>query len=408
MSLQVVEPRMRGFISLTAHPEGCAARVREEIEVARHGRPEPRIGNALVIGSSTGYGLATTLCSVFGAGAATLGVCLERPPDGDKGASAGWYNLAEAHRVASAEGRHLETVNGDAFSASVKREVVQALGERFGPLDLVVYSLAAPRRVDEASGATWQTTLKPIGAPFSGQSIDLRSGEVRESAIEAATPEEIEGTVRVMGGDDWAAWIEGLREADLLAPGARALAYSYVGGELTQAIYRQGTIGRAKEHLEATARRLSEELAAHCGGGAWVSLNKAVVTQASAAIPAFALYAAILFRVMKEHGTHEGAPEQIARLFRELLPAAREPAVDAEGRIRLDDREMAPAVQARVAEIWRQVSTESLDELSDYAGYRRDFDQLFGFGVEGVDYAAPTEVDRLLAPALGDAGERGG
>ncbi len=399
MPLQVVEPRMRGFISLMAHPEGCAARVRAEIEVARHGRPEPRIENALVIGSSTGYGLASLLCSVFGAGAATLGVCLERPPEGEKGASAGWYNLAEAHRVAALEGRHLETVNGDAFSSGVKREVVQALAERFGPLDLLVYSLAAPRRVDEASGTTWQTTLKPIGAPFSGKSIDLRSGEVRESAIESATPEEIEGTVRVMGGDDWAAWMEALREAGLLAPGARAVAYSYVGGELTQAIYRAGSIGRAKEHLEATARRLSEELSAHCGGGAWVSLNKAVVTQASAAIPAFALYAAILFRVMKEHGTHEGAPQQIARLFRELLPADRDPAVDAEGRIRLDDREMEPAVQARVAAIWRQVSTESLDELSDYAGYRRDFEQLFGFGVEGVDYAVPTEIDRPLALA---------
>ncbi|MCY4638901.1 MAG: trans-2-enoyl-CoA reductase family protein [Chloroflexi bacterium] len=400
MPLEVVEPRIRGFISLTAHPEGCAERVRREVETVRAAGPMPPLGNALVIGSSTGYGLASLLCSLFGAGAATLGVCLERAPRGDRGGSAGWYNLAEAHRLAAAGGRHLETVNGDAFSVDVKRRVMEALAERFGPLDLVVYSLAAPRRDDEASGASWRTTLKPVGAPFRGKSIDLRSGEVRETSIEAASAEEIEATVRVMGGDDWAAWMEQLREAGLLAPGARTLAYSYVGGELTQAIYRHGTIGRAKEHLEATAREISSRLARD-GGGAWVSLNKAVVTQASAAIPAFALYAAILFRVMKERGTHEGATEQIVRLFGERLAAASAGDVDAEGRIRLDDLEMEPAVQARVAGIWERIATENLEQLSDYRGYRRDFEQLFGFGVEGVDYAEPTELDRPLAAAPG-------
>ncbi len=400
MPRQIIEPRIRGFISLTAHPEGCAERVRREVEIVRGAGPIPPLANVLVIGSSTGYGLASLLCSVFGAGAATLGVCLERAPEGDRGGSAGWYNLAEAHRIAASEGRHLETVNGNAFSPGVKLQVREALAERFGPLDLVIYSLAAPRRDDEASGTTWRTTLKPVGAPFRGKSIDLRSGEVREASFEAASADEIEGTVRVMGGDDWASWIEDLRGAGLLAPGARTLAYSYVGGDLTRAIYRHGTIGRAKEHLEATAHAISEQLAGD-GGGAWVSLNKAVVTQASAAIPAFALYAAILFRVMKERGTHENATEQIARLFTELLPAARESGVDAEGRIRLDDLEMEPAVQARVAEIWEQVSTENLRELSDYQGYRSDFEQLFGFGVEGVDYAEPTEVDRPLVAAPG-------
>ena len=399
MSLQFVEPRMRGFISLTAHPEGCAARVIREIEMSRHARPASHIENVLVIGSSTGYGLASTLCSVFGAGASTLGVCLEREPEGTKSGSAGWYNLAEAHRVAALENRHMETVNGDAFSPSVKREVVAALAKRFGPLDLVVYSLAAPRRVDEASSTTWHTALKPIGTPFIGKSIDLRSGEVREGTIEPATVEEIEGTVRVMGGDDWSAWIDELREAGLLAPGARTLAYSYVGGALTQSIYRDGTIGRAKEHLEETAHRLSKDLSEHCGGGAWVSLNKAVVTQASAAIPAFSLYASILFRVMKDHGTHEGVSEQIVRLFCERLPTAVDSAVDVEGRIRLDDLEMEPIVQARVADIWQQVNTGNLEELSDYAGYRSDFEQLFGFGVEGVDYSVPTEIDRPLVLA---------
>ena len=400
MPRRVVEPRMRGFLSLTAHPGGCAERVRRERETVGRSGPMPPLRNALVIGSSTGYGLASLLCSLFGSGAATLGVCLERAPAGDRGGSAGWYNLAEAHRLAAAEGRHLETVNGDAFSSGVKRRVLAALAERFGPLDLVVYSLASPRRDDEASGATWRTTLKPVGAPFRGKSIDLRSGEVRETSIEAASAGEIEGTVRVMGGEDWADWIGRLGEAGLLAPGARTLAYSYVGGELTRAIYRHGTIGRAKEHLEATARALSGRLAGD-GGGAWVSLNKAVVTQASAAIPAFALYASILFRVMKERGTHEGATEQMVRLFGGRLEAAGGGEVDAAGRIRLDDLEMEPAVQARVAAIWERIGTGNLEQLSDYRGYRRDFEQLFGFGVEGVDYAEPTELDRPLAAAPG-------
>ena len=400
MPQQVVEPRIRGFISLTAHPEGCAERVRREVDVVRRAGPLPPLSNVLVIGSSTGYGLASLLASTFGSGAATLGVCLERAPQGDRPGSAGWYNLAEAHRIARSEGRHLETINGDAFSGPVKARVVEALSERFGPLDLLVYSLAAPRRDDEASGETWRTTLKPVGAPFRGKTIDLRSGEVREASIEAASPEEIEGTVRVMGGDDWAAWVDELQGSGLLAPGARTLAYSYVGGELTQAIYRHGTIGRAKEHLEATARTLSGRLAAG-GGGAWVSLNKAVVTQASAAIPAFALYAAILFRVMKERGTHEGATEQVVRLLRDRLPAALEGDVDGEGRIRLDDLEMEPSVQARVAEIWGHIESGNLEELSDYRGYRRDFEQLFGFGVEGVDYALETEIDRTLEAAPG-------
>ena len=400
MPRQLVEPRIRGFISLTAHPEGCAERVRREVETVRRAGAMPPLENALVVGSSTGYGLASLLCSLFGSGARTLGVCLERAPEGDRPGSAGWYNLAEAHRIAAAGGHHLETVNGDAFSQGVKRRVMEALAARFGPLDLVVYSLAAPRRDDEATGATWRTTLKPVGSAFRGKSIDLRSGEVREASIEAASAEEIEGTVRVMGGEDWAAWVDGLREAGLLAPGARTLAYSYVGGELTQAIYRHGTIGRAKEHLEATARALDDRLQP-TGGGAWVSLNKAVVTQASAAIPAFALYAAILFRVMKERGTHEGATEQMVRLFGERLQAARAGEVDGEGRIRLDDLEMEPAVQARVAEIWERVDSGNLEELSDYRGYRRDFEQLFGFSVEGVDYAEPTELDRPLVAAPG-------
>lgn len=396
MPLQVVQPRIRGFISLTAHPEGCAVNVRAQIEVARTLRahaPGPR--TVLVIGSSTGYGLASLLASAFGYGSQVLGICFERAPEGDKGATAGWYNLAEAHRLARAEGLHIETINGDAFSQAVKTDAIAALRERFGAVDLVVYSLAAPRRTD-AQGVTWQSTLKPIGAPYTGKSVDLRSGTVTEISLDAATPEEIEGTVQVMGGADWADWITALRDADLLAEGARTVAYSYVGPRATQDIYRHGTIGRAKEHLEATRQALHEMLHAHCRGGAWVSVNKAVVTQASAAIPGVVLYMSILFKLMKARGTHEGPIEQIVRLYRDHLRPGIEPHVDAAGLIRLDDLELAPEVQAAVDEIWDRITPENFDELGDYAAYRAYFHELFGFAWPGIDYDAPTEINRPL------------
>lgn len=396
MPLQVVQPRIRGFISLTAHPEGCAANVRAQIAVARslraHG-PGPR--TVLVIGSSTGYGLASLIAAAFGDGAQTLGVCFERAAEGDKGASAGWYNLAEAHRLARTDGLHMKTINGDAFSPAVKAQAIDALRERFAPVDLVVYSLAAPRRTD-AQGVTWQSTLKPIGAPYAGKSIDLRAGTVTEISIEAATEAEIAGTVQVMGGADWADWIGALRDAGLLAQGARTVAYSYVGPRVTQDIYRHGTIGRAKEHLESTAHELHAMLQAHGGGGAWVSVNKAVVTQASAAIPGVVLYMSILFKLMKARGTHEGPIEQIVRLYRDHLRPGTTPRVDAAGLIRLDDLEMAPDVQAAVAEIWDRITPENFDAVSDYAAYRAYFHELFGFAWPGVDYSAPTEIDRPL------------
>jgi len=394
MSQQVIEPRIRGFISLTSHPEGCAVNVREQVEVVRKAALPGSLGTVLVIGSSTGYGLASALVSCFGYGAKTLGVCFEKEPEETKPGTAGWYNLAEAHRLARAEGRTFETINGDAFSTEVKQQVVEAL-RRLGPADLVIYSLAAPRRKD-AAGNVWNSTLKPIGAPYTGKGFDLRGETVTEASIEAATSEEIEHTAKVMGGEDWSDWTELLLAEGLLAPGARTVAYSYIGPELTAEIYRDGTIGRAKEHLEATGHALDARMQSAVGGHAWVSVNKAVVTQASAAIPAVPLYLSVLIKLMKERGTHEGPIEQIVRMFRDHTGPGATPKLDDKGRIRLDDLEMQPDIQAEIAGIWEHLTTENFRERSDYAGYQADFHRLFGFDVPGVDYTAPTEVNRPL------------
>ncbi len=393
MSQQVVQPRIRGFISLTAHPEGCAANVREQVAAIRAAGLSGSIGTALVVGSSTGYGLSSALVAAFGYGAKTLGVGFEKEPAGDKTGTAGWYNVAEAHRLATEAGLTYETINGDAFSTEVKAQVVEAL-RRLGPVDLLVYSLAAPRRRDP-DGTVWNSTLKPIGDPYRGRAFDLRTESVVETEIEPATEEEIEATVRVMGGEDWRMWVGMLRAEGLLAPGARTVAYSYVGPEVTEAIYRRGTIGAAKEHLERTAIQLNETLG-QSGGGAWVSVNKSVVTQASAAIPAVPLYLSVVYKVMKDLGLHEGVLEQIVRLFRDHIGPGATPTLDEAHRIRLDDREMSEAVQTVIREIWPQITTENLAQTTDYAGYQADFQRLFGFGVDGIDYDAPTEIDRPI------------
>jgi enoyl-[acyl-carrier protein] reductase/trans-2-enoyl-CoA reductase (NAD+) len=394
MSKMVVEPRIRGFISLTSHPEGCAANVRRQVDVAKVGGRGEGLGNVLVVGSSQGYGLSTLLTAVFGYGANLLGVCFEKEPTETKTGTAGWYNLVEAHRLAEVEGRQLSTINGDAFSDAVKRTVVRELKERFGPLELLVYSLAAPRRVD-AEGVVWNSTLKPLGERYTGKAFDLRHHKVIDAALEPASAEEVASTVKVMGGEDWRDWIELLREEGLLAAGFRTVAYSYIGPEVSAAIYRRGTIGRAKEHLEATGIELNRELSTD-GGGAWVSINKGVVTQASSAIPAVPLYISAVFKVMKEREIHEGTIEQIVRLFHDHLAPGKTPRTDDEHRIRLDDLEMLPEVQAAVAERWDSIDDDTLYELTDYAGFRRDFEQLFGFEVDGVDYSAATEVNQAL------------
>lgn len=395
MSQEVVTPRIRGFIATNAHPDGCAANVRRQIEIAESKLPGKGLGNVLVIGSSTGYGLASALSTCFGYHANTLGVCFERPSTEDRGASAGWYNLAEAHRAAAEQGRMLETINGDAFSAEVKAEALDALRRRFGKLDLLIYSLAAPRR-QGPDGEVWNSVLKPIGASHTSKAVDLRNATIGTQTFEPATDDEIEATRRVMGGDDWADWIEALQEVDLLADGFRTVAYSYIGPVVTQQLYRSGTIGRAKEHLEATGTDLAAGLAERHDEGAWVSVNKAVVTQASAAIPGVPLYLGMLTKTLTARGLEEGPIEQIVRLFTDHIGPGASPQLDDAGRIRLDDREMLADVQELISRVWDEVTTESLEELANFSGYQRAFRQLFGFEVDGVDYDAPTEIHREL------------
>jgi enoyl-[acyl-carrier protein] reductase/trans-2-enoyl-CoA reductase (NAD+) len=394
MPRKVVTPKIRGFICTNAHPEGCAVSTRRQIDAARGGGSG--LGHVLVVGSSTGYGLASLVTAVWGWGASALGVCFERPPEGDRTGSAGWYNLAEVHRIAREEQRQVETINGDAFSHELKDQVVDALSRRFGPLDLFLYSLASPRRKDPDSDTVWTSALKTIGTPHAGKQIDMRNESVTTVDVEPATEEEIRATVKVMGGEDWELWTRRLLAENLLADRARVLAYSYIGPRVTYPIYRTGTIGRAKEHLEATAGRLHALVSDLVGGDVWISVNKAAVTQASAVIPAVPLYKSLLYRVMKEAGTHEVPIDQMTRLFRDHVGPGREPKLDAHGRIRLDDREMDPQTQARVAELWRIVTTENLNEISDWAGFKREFRQIFGFEVEGVDYDAPVEIDRKI------------
>ncbi|HXT98244.1 MAG TPA: enoyl-ACP reductase FabV [Polyangia bacterium] len=395
MSSQVIAARIRGFICLNAHPAGCAANVDAEISIARQGAPGKGLGGALVVGGSTGYGLSSLVSAVFGYGARGTVVCLERPPHGEKTASAGWYNLAAAQQRARAAGREIAVVNGDAFSREIKEQTIAGLQKAGGKLDQVIYSVAAPKRVD--GDTSWSSVLKPIGVSFRSKSINLGNDQVTEVEIAPASDAEIEATRRVMGGEDFAAWVRALAEADLLAPGCRAVAYSYVGPALTFPIYRSGTIGKAKEDLEKTTRELSAMLSARVGGAAYVSVNKGLVTQAAAAIPVVPLYISLLYKVMKAAGTHEGTAEQIARLYRDHLAPGQTPRTDAEGRIRIDDLELDPGVQARVAALWAEVNTENLATLSDYAGFRTGFRNLFGFEVPGVDYAAPVETDVAIS-----------
>lgn len=396
MPSQVVASRIRGFISLNAHPAGCAANVDAEIAVATAGAPQAGLGDALVIGASTGYGLSSLVSAVFGYGARATAVCLERPPQGDKTASAGWYNLAAVQRRAQAAGRELAVVNGDAFSREVRQQTMAHLKSIGARLNLVVYSLAAPKRTDAATGTTYSSVLKPIGAPFRSKTVNLGNDQVTSVEIAPASDADVEATRKVMGGEDFVDWVQALGEAGLLARGCRAVAYSYVGPALTFPIYRSGTIGKAKEDLEAKTRELSDWLAEKVGGSAYVGVMKGLVTQASAAIPVVPLYISLLYKVMKEAGTHEGTAQQIARLFRDHLGPGTRPTVDEVGRIRLDDRELAPSIQAEVSARWDQVTTENLAALSDYASFRGDFRRLFGFEVAGVDYAAPVETDVAL------------
>ncbi len=395
MSEQVVQQRSRGFICTNAHPTGCAAVVDRQI-LAITGSPlrgatGPK--RALVIGASTGYGLSSRIALAWGFGAKTLGVYFEREPAGKKTATAGFYNTAAMQARAAQDGLWAHGINGDAFSDDVKQQTAERIRSELGQVDIVIYSLASPKRTDPRTGVTHSSVLKTLGEPYVNRSIDLSTGEIGEARIEPADEEETAATVKVMGGEDWSWWIDKLLAEDLLAPGARTLAYSYLGPELTWPMYRAGTIGAAKKDLEATAKKLSERLAGTVRGDAWVAVNKAVVTQASSAIPVLPLYISLLFKVMKTKGLHEDCIEQMRRLCLDHLADGKTPQTDADRLIRLDDLELRDDVQREVAALWPQVTTENLREISDFDGFQLAFNQLFGFGVPGVCYEQPVETE---------------
>jgi len=382
----IIKPRVRGFMCVTTHPTGCAANVHEQIAYVKQQGPIAGPKKVLIIGASTGYGLASRITAAFGAGAATLGVFYEKEGVEGKPASAGWYNSAGFHQEAEAQGLYARSINGDAFSDEIKQKTIDTIKADLGQVDLVIYSLASPKRLHPRTGVLHSSTLKPIGKDITMRGINTDKEVIQEMSVVAATEEEIANTVAVMGGEDWQYWIEALDAAGVLAPGAITTAYTYLGAELTWDIYWNGTIGAAKKDLDRTAGVLQAKLAAS-KGQARVAVLKAVVTQASSAIPVMPLYLALLFRVMKARGTHEDCIEQIDLLFRESLygPA---PRLDEDGRWRVDYKELDPAVQQEVAALWNRIDTDTIATLSDFTGYKSGFLKLFGFGVDGVDYEA--------------------
>ncbi len=385
----IVAPKIRGFICTTAHPDGCARHVAEQIAIVQNRGPiagGPK--KVLVIGSSTGYGLASRIAAAFGSGAATLGVFFEKPGDAEKCGTAGWYNSAAFEKQALAAGLYAKSFNGDAFSDEMKAEVIAAIKADLGQVDCIVYSLASPRRTHPKTGETFKSVLKPIGESYTNKNLNTTNGVVDEVTIQPAEGDDVANTIAVMGGEDWEMWLDALLAEGLVAPGTQTYAYSYIGPELTWPIYKNGTIGKAKEDLERVQRALDAKLAP-LGGKAWVSVNKALVTQASSAIPVVPLYISLLYKVMKEQGTHEDCIEQMDRLFRERLA---DPRPDEAGRIRLDDWEMDPKVQQPVIDNWHKVNTENLKDLADLDGYQSSFLKLFGFGLDGVDYDADTDT----------------
>lgn len=383
----IIEPRMRGFICLTAHPAGAAQNVKNQIEYVKSKGHIEGAKNVLVIGASTGFGLASRITSAFGSGAATIGVFFEKPPTEGKTASPGWYNSAAFEEEAQNAGLYAKSINGDAFSDEIKQQTLDLIKKDLGQVDLVIYSLASPVRVHPKTGVTHRSVLKPIGNTFTNKTVDFHTGKVSDISIEPSKDEDIENTVTVMGGEDWAMWMDALKDANLLAPGALTIAYSYIGPSLTEPVYRKGTIGRAKDHLEATAFEITDSLK-DINGKAFVSVNKALVTQASSAIPVIPLYISLLYKVMKKEGIHEGTIEQIQRLYEQRLYKGGDIPTDEKGRIRIDDWEMRDDIQAQVAALWEQATTDNVAEIGDLEGYRKDFYNLFGFDVEGVDYKA--------------------
>ncbi len=390
----IIKPRVRGFMCVTTHPVGCETNVREQIDyVKAQGAIENGPKKVLVIGSSTGYGLASRISAAFGSGAATLGIFFEKEGTEKKPGTAGWYNSVAFHKFAEAEGLYAKSINGDAFSDEIKQKTIAQIKEDLGQVDLVVYSLAAPRRQHPKTGEIYNSTLKPIGKAVSQRGVNTDKEVIETVTLPEASQEDIDNTVAVMGGEDWQMWIDALDEAGVLADGAKTTAYTYLGERITWDIYWHGTIGQAKKDLDKRVVDIRQRLAAR-GGDARVSVLKAVVTQASSAIPIMPLYLSLLFKVMKADGSHEGCIEQVYGLFRNSLYSDA-PVLDDEGRLRADGLELRDEIQQAVAEAWDQVTTENLHDLTDFAGYKHEFLKLFGFDIDGVDYDA--DVDPVVA-----------
>ena len=392
----IIEPRMRGFICLTAHPEGCAQNVKNQIEYVKSKGKIDGAKKVLVIGASTGFGLASRITSAFGSEASTIGVFFEKPPMEGKTATPGWYNSAAFEQEAQKAGLYAKSINGDAFSNEIKEQTIDMIKSDLGQVDLVIYSLASPVRMHPTTGVLHRSTLKPIGNMFTNKTVDFHTGVISQVSIDPAVEEDIENTIKVMGGEDWIMWMEALKNAGVLANNALTLAYSYIGPEVTEAVYRKGTIGRAKDHLEATAFEITKKLK-DLDVKAFVSVNKALVTQASSAIPVIPLYISLLYKTMKEKGLHEGCIEQMQRLFAQRLYNGGEIPTDEKGRIRIDDWEMQEDVQQNVSTLWPQATTENLSEIGDLEGYKQDFLNLFGFGFDNVDYKADSNEMLMIS-----------
>lgn len=387
----VIQPKIRGFICTNAHPVGCAAHVQEQIDYVKAKGPVaggPK--NVLVIGASTGYGLASRITAAFGSGAKTLGIFFEKEPTEGKTASAGWYNTVAFEKAATAEGLWNKHLNGDAFTDEMKSQAIDLIRREMGKIDLVVYSLAAPRRKDPVTGEVYSSVLKPIAQAYTAKTLNTSKREIESVSVEPASDEEIFNTVKVMGGEDWERWLDQLHAAGVLAEGCQTVAYTYIGKELTWPIYGKATIGKAKEDLDRAASAITKKLDS-VKGHAYVASLKALVTQASSAIPIMPLYISLLYRVMKDEGTHEGCIEQIYGLFLQAL-YNKDRTLDEAGRLRMDGKELSDHIQSAVKALWGQVTTENIDDLTDYKGYHNEFLRLFGFGYSHVDYGADVEA----------------
>lgn len=394
----IIKPRVRGFMCITSHPAGCEANVKNQINFIKAQPAIEAPKRVLVIGSSTGYGLAARITAGFGSGASTLGIFFEKPGTETKPGTAGWYNSAAFQKYAEQDGLYAKSINGDAFSDEIKAKTIETIKQDLGQIDLVIYSLAAPRRQHPKTGEIFNSTLKPVGKDISMRGINTDKETIQEFSLSAANEQEISDTVAVMGGEDWQMWIDALADAGVLADGAKTTAFTYIGEKMTWDLYWDGTIGQAKKDLDKRVLSIRDKLAV-TGGDARVSVLKAVVTQASSAIPIMPLYLAMLFKEMKRDGSHEGCIEQLYRLYTECLYSS-DPRTDEEGRLRCDELELRDEVQAAVAAAWANISTENLAELTDFSGYKDEFLALFGFGIDGVDYlqdvATDVPIDNLV------------